>query len=124
MKKFLLLVGILLCLQSCTFARNLVSITHGSYMDIDSIRREGNYGYIDIYSPIDIMYNGMYRQEFDLINRKFRIMKIYVLNKYGKIDLILREDDFPEQFKGWNDIPPHSTANIILEILQTETNAY
>ena len=51
MKRFLLVFGILLCMQCCTFARNLLDLENGSYVDLDSLRTEGNYGYALIEAP-------------------------------------------------------------------------
>lgn len=48
MKRFLLVLGVLLCLQGCAFARDLRDLGNGFYVDIDSYRRDGNYGYAEI----------------------------------------------------------------------------
>lgn len=39
MKRFLLVLGILLCLQGCAFARNLRDFGNGFYADLDSLKK-------------------------------------------------------------------------------------
>ena len=118
MKKFLLLVGILLCLQSCTFARNLRELGNGFYVDLDSFRAQDNYGYvlIESHSNNNINYDMVF--QFDLLNYKVRTMKVYVLDYNGKVISILEEFDLPQEFKEWQKIPENSIYSGMFEMLK------
>ncbi len=126
MKKNLLLVGILLCLQSCTFAINLFDLGNGYYVDIDSFKIVGNYGYAnsEYHSP-DLSNNMILRQEYDLKNRKCRTIKIYVLARDGRFINIIEEFELPKEIKKWVDIPEGSNAGIIFQALKyLDTNSH
>lgn len=118
MKKILLLVGILLCLQSCTFARNLRELGNGFYVDLDSFRAQDNYGYvlIESHSNNNINYDMVF--QFDLLNYKVRTMKVYVLDYNGKVISILEEFDLPQEFKEWQKIPENSIYSGMFEMLK------
>ncbi len=119
MKKFLLIFGTLLCLQCCAFAINLADLEDGIYVDTDSFKREGNYGYAEFeYNMIDHPYNLRFKIKCDLTNQKYRVIKVYILSKYGKIVKILEEYELPEKEKGWQDIPQYSDLDVILETLK------
>lgn len=118
MKKILLLIGILLCLQCCTFARNLREWSNGFYVDLDSLRKVGKYGYADVEYHSPDGFNMLTLNEYDLINHTRRFMKAYLLDYNGKIILVLEEFELPPKIKGWRNIPQNSDEGAIIEILK------
>lgn len=104
MKRFLLVFGILLCMQCCTLAKDLYDLGDGFYVDLNSFRSEGNYVYAIMESNLfDSSYSMQYLVKFDLNGQKFRIMKVYILDKYGKIVSVMEEDDMPKNLNGWRE---------------------
>lgn len=121
MKRFLLALGILLCMQCCAFARNLCDVGNGIYVDVDSFRHEGNYGYALVESPIphhNISCDGLF--QFDLLNSKFRVMKVYARNNEGKVIAIIEEFDLPQDLKEWHSISENSLWGAIFEMVKEE----
>lgn len=121
MKRFLLVFGILLCMQCCTFARNLCDVGNGIYVDVDSFRHEGNYGYALVESPIphhNISCEGLF--QFDLLNSKFRVMKVYARNNEGKVIAIIEEFDLPQDLKEWHSISENSLWGAMFEMVKEE----
>ena len=120
MKRFLLALGILLCMQCCTFARNLLDLENGSYVDLDSLRTDGNYGYALFEGPF--RYDPRFRisllEEFDLLNNKVHAIKGYMLDFRGKIISIVEESELSQDDREWGNIPKGSIYWIILETLK------
>lgn len=117
MKRFLLVFGILLCMQCCTFARNLRELGEEYYVDLDSFRVKDNYGYAIIESHssninFDIVF------QFDLLNYKYRTIKSYVLDHNGRVISILEEFDMPQDFIEWEKIPENSICSIMFKMLK------
>lgn len=106
MKRFLLVLGIFLCLQSCAVAKNLYDVGNGIYVDIDSFERVGNYGYVEaeIHSPVLGFSTATNIWKFDLINHKVRIMKVGVRDIAGNLVAVLEEFEISKDLQGWRDI--------------------
>lgn len=82
MKRFLLALGILLCMQCCALARNLHDFGNGLYVDLDSLYRVGDYGYAFMeYYPSDSILKQLTITEFDLSNSKAHIINANWLDK-------------------------------------------
>lgn len=119
MKRFLLVLGIFLCLQGCTLAKNLYDLGFGHYIDKDSLRREGDYGYATIeYHSNTPRYNMVSQIEYDLIKHRDRYLKVYILDSSGKIVEALEDFELPEYMKEWTNIPKTSMSDVILETLK------
>lgn len=119
MKRFLLIVGILLCLQSCAFAKNLYDFGNGFYVDLDSLSHVGDYGYALIeYHSRNSCFNLLILSEFDLLNSKVHYKKIYVRDKNDKIVDILEEFELPQFAKEWDKPSENAPFGIILEIIK------
>lgn len=118
MKKFLLILGTLLCLQCCAFARDLRELGNGFYVDLDSFRVKDNYGYVVIESRTQNSINFDMVFQFDLLNYKVRSMKAYVIDYNGKVISILEEFDLPQEFKEWKKIPENSIYSGMFEMLK------
>lgn len=119
MKRFLLVFGILLCMQCCTFARNLCDVGNGIYVDVDSFRHEGNYGYALVESPIphhNISCEGLF--QFDLLNYKYRPIKSYALDYNGRVISILEEFGMPQDLIEWKKISENSICSIMFKMLK------
>lgn len=119
MKRFLLVFGILLCMQCCTLARNLYDFGNGFYVDLDSLRTEGNYGYALIESPYsrDPRFRISLLEEFDLLNNKVHAIKGYMLDFRGKIVAIQEKSEL-SIVSEWGTILKGSNLWIILETLK------
>lgn len=118
MKRFLLVLGVLLCLQGCAFARDLRELGNGFYVDLDSLRVKDNYGYVVIESRAQNSINFDMVFQFDLLNYKVRSMKVYVIDYNGKVISILEEFDLPQEFKEWKKIPENSIYSGMFEMLK------
>lgn len=118
MKKFLLILGTLLCLQGCAFARDLRDFGNGFYADLDSLKKVGNYGYADLEYHSSHGFNMLVLNEYDLISYTRRIMKAYLLDYNGKIIHIIEEFELPPKVKGWRNIPQNSEEGVIIELLK------
>lgn len=117
MKRFLLVLGVLLCMQCCTFARNLRDLGKGYYVDLDSFRVKDNYGYVLMESHSNNINFDMVFQ-FDLLNYKYRTIKTYVLDYNGRVISILEEFDMPQDFIEWRKIPENSILFEMLKMLK------
>lgn len=119
MKKFLLLIGILLCLQSCAFARNLRVLGNGLYVDLDSISRNGNYAYalLEFHSG-NSPFHLFFLNEFDLLNYKSRTIKGYGMDSEGKIIDVREGLEVPNALREWNNIPENSPFEVLLEMIK------
>jgi hypothetical protein len=117
MKRFLLALGILLCMQCCTFARNLREFGEGYYVDLDSFRVKDNYGYALIESHSNNI-NLDFVLQFDLLNYKYRTIKSYALDYNGRVIAILEEFDMPQDFIEWRKIPENSICSIMFKMLK------
>lgn len=119
MKRFLLVFGILLCMQCCTLARNLYDFGNGFYVDLDSLRSDGNYGYALIeYHSSDSCFNLLSLEEFDLLNSKRHSIKGYLLDHDNNVVDILEEFELPQIAKEWDNIPENTPMGDILEALK------
>ena len=117
MKRFLLVLGVLLCLQSCAVAKNLYDVGNGTYADIDSFRRDGNYCYVEveIHRPV-LTITSIWK--FDLINHKMRIIKTAERDINGKVVWVLEEFEMPKELQGWQDIPENSRMGNLFKVLK------
>lgn len=116
MKRFLLVLGVLLCLQNCTFARDLRELGNGFYVDLDSIRREGNYGYALLeYHSGNSPFHLFVLNEFDLLGYKARTIKGYTMDSEGKIIDVREGFEVPQAVREWNNIPENSPFDALLE---------
>ena len=116
MKRFLLIVGTLLCLQCCAFARDLRELGNGFYVDLDSIRREGNYGYALLeYHSGNSPFHLFVLNEFDLLSYKARTIKGYTMDSEGKIIDVREGFEVPQAVREWNNIPENSPFDALLE---------
>lgn len=120
MKRFLLVLGVLLCLQSCAFARDLRDLGNGFYVDIDSYKRDGNYGYAEIEQ-----HNSAFGSHyvitiliFDFINHKAQVIKVLELDGGGKIVNITEGFELSKDFQGWQDIPESSNVGKVFKYLK------
>lgn len=119
MKRFLLVLGILLCMQCCAFARNLFYIVNGFYVDLDSLRSDGNYGYALIeHHSSNSCFNVLCLAEFDLLNYKAHFIKECVLDENGKIVDIVEEFELPQFIREWNNVPQNSYFGALIDILK------
>lgn len=119
MKRFLLVFGILLCMQCCTLARNLYDFGNGFYVDLDSLRSDGNYGYALIeYHSSDSCFNLLSLEEFDLLNSKVHSIKGYLLDNDNNVVDIREEFELPQIAKEWDNIPENTPIGEILEALK------
>ena len=110
MKRFLLIVGILLCLQSCAFARDLRELGNGFYV------REGNYGYALLeYHSGNSPFHLFVLNEFDLLSYKARTIKGYAMDSEGKIIDVREGFEVPQAVREWNNIPENSPFDALLE---------
>lgn len=117
MKRFLLALGILLCMQCCTFARNLRELGEGYYVDLDSFRVKDNYGYVLIESHSNNI-NLDFVFQFDLLNYKYRPIKSYALDYNGRVISILEEFDMPQDLIEWKKISENSICSIMFKMLK------
>ena len=117
MKRFLLALGILLCMQCCTFARNLRELGEGYYVDLDSFRVKDNYGYVLIESHSNNI-NLDFVLQFDLLNYKYRTIKSYALDYNGRVISILEEFDMPQDLIEWKKISENSICSIMFKMLK------
>ena len=117
MKRFLLALGILLCMQCCTFARNLREFGEGYYVDLDSFRVKDNYGYVLIESHSNNI-NLDFVFQFDLLNYKYRPIKSYALDYNGRVISILEEFDMPQDLIEWKKISENSICSIMFKMLK------
>lgn len=117
MKRFLLVLGILLWLQSCVLARDLRDLGNGFYVDIDSYRRDGNYCYVEveIHRPV-LTITSIWK--LDLINHKMRIIKTAERDINGKVVWVLEEFEMPKELQGWQDIPENSRMGNLFKVLK------
>lgn len=119
MKRFLLVLSVLLCMQCCTLARNLYDFGNGFYVDLDSLRSDGNYGYALIeYHSSDSCFNLLSLEEFDLLNSKRHSIKGYLLDNDNNVVDILEEFELPQIAKEWDNIPENTPMGDILEALK------
>ena len=126
MKKFLLLVGILLCFQSCVLARDLRDFGNGFYLDIDSYRRDGNYGFA-VTEQHNLAFGSHVIEMiliFDFVNNKAQVIKVLELDENGKIVNITENFELSKDFQGWQDILDTSNVGVIFKYLKNinETN--
>ena len=117
MKRFLLVLSILLCMQCCTFARNLRELGEGYYVDLDSFRVKDNYGYVLIESHSNNI-NLDFVFQFDLLNYKYRPIKSYALDYNGRVISILEEFDMPQDLIEWKKISENSICSIMFKMLK------
>ena len=76
-------------MQCCTLARNLYDFGNGFYVDLDSLRSDGNYGYALIeYHSSDSCFN------------------------------LLSLEELPQIAKEWDNIPENTPMGDILEALK------
>lgn len=119
MKRFLLVLSVLLCMQCCTFPINLYDFGNGFYVDLDSLRSDGNYGYALIeYHSSDSCFNLLSLEEFDLLNSKRHSIKGYLLDNDNNVVDILEEFELPQIAKEWDNIPENTPMGDILEALK------
>lgn len=119
MKRFLLVFGILLCMQCCAFSINLYDLGDGLYVDLDSISREENYGYALIeYHSGDRPFHLLVLNEVDLLNYKGRTIKAAEVDCDGKIINIREGLEVPQSAREWHDISEGSIFWIIYEMLK------
>lgn len=120
MKRFLLVLGIFLCLQGCAFARNLYDAGKGYYIDIDSFKRDGDYGYIETeeHSPEFDSVTIISLLELDLINHKVRIIKVGARDIEGKLIWVLEEFELSEELQEFRDIQKDSPIDKAFKIIK------
>lgn len=117
MKRFLLVIGILLCLQSCAFAKNLYDFGNGLYVDLDSLSRVGDYGYAFMeYYPSDSYLKVLTLSEIDLSNSKAHYLKVNFLDKNDVC--IVESVELPKFAREWHNFPENSPYGVILEMLK------
>lgn len=119
MKRFLLVFGILLCMQCCAFPINLYDLGNGHYADLDSLRTDGDYGYVVFVTHLgNSRFKLLVLAEFDLLNYKAHFIKDGVLDENGKIVDIDEEFELPQFAREWRNVPQNSYWGEIIEMLK------
>lgn len=120
MKRFLLALGILLCLQGCVLARDLRELGIGYYVDIDSYKRDGNYGYVVIeqHNPALGSHYVITILMFDFINHKAQVIKALELDREGKIVNLIEGFELSKDIQGWQDILESSNVGKVFKYLK------
>lgn len=86
------------------------------YVDLDSIRREGNYGYALLeYHSGNSPFHLFVLNEFDLLSYKARTIKGYAMDSEGKIIDVREGFEVPQAVREWNNIPENSPFDALLE---------